>query len=58
MNQLTNTQAKLLETIALIAKEERALVDHPEHEHSIAASICSLEKVRNQLKNGLESETD
>ncbi len=50
MSQLANAKVQLLETIARIDSEERALAAHPEHAHSVAASIRSLEKVRKQLE--------
>ena len=50
MSIIATTQRKLLDTLAMITKEERALVGHPGERDAILASISSLEKVRTQLE--------
>lgn len=50
MSVLASTQAKLLETDALLAKEERALADNPNQARLILSSIRSLQKIRTQLE--------
>ena len=51
MSVLANTQQKLMQTTALIAKEEQALATSPEFSRAIQSSIRSLEKMRVQLEH-------
>lgn len=43
-------QLQIARTNAMIAQEERALVDHPEYKEALVQSIASLNKVRGQLE--------
>ena len=51
MSVLANTQQKLLQTSALIAKEKQSLALSPEVSGAIRSSIRSLEKMRLQLES-------
>ncbi len=50
MSFLANTQSQIAKTNTMIAREERALVEHPDCKEAILRSIASLKKVQGQLE--------